>query len=126
MNGDRSNGAIGPDTLWVEVCDERFTEAVQRSFKRVGEPRRVIAVDIGAGSQTVRALELVDGEVVIGPAHACLVEDSGSGLAWLVYGGTAGLWIGEGQMPRADADDADSAGDFDAFLLVERDALVFA
>ncbi len=118
--GTAVNGAIGPDMLWVEVSDERFTEPVQRTFKRVGEPQAVLEVDIGAGSQRVRALELVDGEVVPGPAHACVVEDSGSGLVWLVYGGAAGLWVGEGEAPTS------GGSDFDAFLLVEREALVFA
>ena len=123
-----ANGASGPDTLWVEVSDERFTEPVQRSFKRAGEPQRVTAVDIdGAGFKPVRALELVSGEVVTGPAHACLVEDSGSGVVWLVYGGAAGLWIAAGaaqpgERPRAD----DPGATFDAFLLVDRDALEFA
>ena len=115
------NGAIGKDTLWVEVSDERFTEPVQRSFKRVGEPRAVTAVDLGAGSLPVRALESdAAGEVTTAMAHACVVEDSGSGLVWLVYGGAAGLWIGGGDVPRSED------GEFDAFLLVERDALVFA
>ena len=116
------NGPIGEDTLWVEVSDERFTEPVQRSFKRVGEPRRVTAVDIGEGTQPVRSLELADGRVAPGPAFACVVEDSGSGLAWLVYGGEAGLWIGAGDAPDA----GDPAAMFDAFLLVAREALVFA
>jgi len=108
------NGPIGKDTLWVEVSDERFTEAVQRSFKRVGEPRRVTAVDLdGTGPQPLQALELAgDGCVGRGPAHACVVEDSGSGLVWLVYGGAAGLAIG--------------ASVFEAYLLVDREALVFA
>jgi len=115
------NGAIGPDTLWVEVSDERFTEAVQRSFKRVGEPQVVVSVDLdGRGQQPVRGLVVVDDEVAPGPAYACVVEDSGSGLAWLVYGGDAGLWVGAGAVPRAD----DASASFDAFLLVERDALV--
>ena len=121
-----ANGANGPDTLWVEVSDERFTEAVQRSFKRAGEPQRVTAVDIdGEGFKPVWALDLADGEVVTGAAHACLVEDSGSGVVWLVYGGAAGLWIttgASGARPRAD----DAGATFDAFLLVDRDALVFA
>jgi len=118
------NGPIGKDTLWVEVSDERFTEPVQRSFKRSGEPLRVTAVDIdGEGPKPVRALELgADGEVSSGQAFACVVEDSGSGLAWLVYGGDAGLWIGAGEVPDA----ADRAALFDAFLLVAREALVFA
>lgn len=115
------NGPIGADMLWVEVSDERFTEPVQRNFKRVGEPRRVTAVDIdGGGPRSVRGLEVEEDRVVPGPAHACVVEDSGSGLAWLVYGGAAGLWIGEGEQPRA------GQGEFDAFLLVAREALVFA
>lgn len=114
------NGALGKDVLWVEVSDERFAEAVQRSFKRVGEPREVTTVDLGAGRVRVRALELVGDEVTVGPAHACVVEDSGSGLVWLVYGGAAGLWIGGGDVPRSED------GEFDAFLLVERDALEFA
>jgi len=118
------NGPIGKDTLWVEVSDERFTEPVQRSFKRSGEPLRVTAVDIdGEGPKPVRSLELgADGEVTSGQAFACVVEDSGSGLAWLVYGGEAGLWIGVGEVP----DVADRAAMFDAFLLVAREALVFA
>jgi hypothetical protein len=116
------NGAIGKDVLWVEVSDERFTEPVQRSFKRAGEPRGVSAVDIdGAGPRPVRGLEPgADGAVRFEPAHACVVEDSGSGLVWLVYGGAAGLVIGGGDVPRADD------GEFDAFLLVDGDALVFA
>lgn len=115
------NGPIGNDTLWVEVSDERFTEPVQRSFKRVGEPRAVTAVDLGDGPRSLRALEPgADDAVMTTTAHACVVEDSGSGLVWLVYGGAAGLWIGGGDVPRSDD------GEFDAFLLVERDALVFA
>ena len=116
------NGPIGADMLWVEVSEERFTEPVQRNFKRAGEPLRVTAVDVdGDGPRTVRGLELdAAGEVVPGPAYACVVEDSGSGLAWLVYGGSAGLWIGAGEQPRV------GAGEFDAFLLVAREALVFA
>jgi hypothetical protein len=118
------NGPIGRDTLWVEVSDERFTEPVQRSFKRAGEPLRVTAVDIdGGGPRPVWGLELgASGEVSRGPAFACVVEDSGSGLAWLVYGGEAGLWIGAGDAPDA----GDPAAVFDAFLLVAREALVFA
>jgi len=118
------NGPIGKDTLWVEVSDERFTEPVQRSFKRAGEPVQVTAVDIdGDGPRPVRGLEpAASGEVTPGPAFACVVEDSGSGLAWLVYGGEAGLWIGAGEAPDA----ADPAAVFDAFLLVAREALVFA
>ncbi|MBA3547576.1 MAG: hypothetical protein H0T76_13915 [Nannocystis sp.] len=118
------NGPIGKDSLWVEVSDERFTEPVQRNFKRSGEPQQVTAVDIdGAGPQPVRGLELgAGGEVRPGPAFACVVEDSGSGLAWLVYGGEAGLWIGAGTTPDA----ADPSAVFDAFLLVAREALVFA
>ena len=118
------NGPIGKDTLWVEVSDERFTEPVQRSFKRAGEPARVTAVDIdGDGPRPVHGLEPApSGEVTPGPAFACVVEDSGSGLAWLVYGGEAGLWIGGGEAPDA----ADPAAVFDAFLLVAREALVFA
>ena len=120
------NGAVGADTLWVEVSDERFTEAVQRSFKRSGEPQRVRSVDIdGAGFKSVWALELVDGEVVTGPAHACQVEDSGSGLVWLVYGGAAGLWIATGETQEGERPRPEDAT-FDAFLLVDRDALVFA
>lgn len=117
------NGPIGKDTLWVEVSDERFTEPVQRSFKRSGEPLRVTAVDIdGEGPKPVRSLELdAGGEVRSGQAYACVVEDSGSGLAWLVYGGEAGLWIGAGEAPDA----ADPAAVFDAYLLVAREALVF-
>jgi hypothetical protein len=115
------NGAIGKDTLWVEVSDERFTEGVQRSFKRVGEPRAVTAVDLdGDGPQPVRAIEPVaDGSVTYGQAYACVVEDSGSGLVWLVYGGAAGLWIGAGGTPGPHAV-------FEAYLLMEREALVFA
>ena len=114
------NGAIGKDTLWVEVSDERFTEAVQRSFKRVGEPRPVRAVDLdGDGPQPVRALEVVDGSVRYERAHACVVEDSGSGLVWLVYGGSAGLWIGPGETPGPHAV-------FESFLLMARESLVFA
>lgn len=118
------NGPIGEDTLFVEVSDERFAEPVQRSFKRIGAPRRVNAVDVdGAGHRRVRALELTaDGEVTPGPAFACEVEDSGSGAAWLVYGGAAGLWIGDGEVPRAD----DPTAIFDAYLLVGGEALVFA
>ena len=115
------NGPIGKDVLWVEVSDERFTEPVQRSFKRVGEPRVVTAVDLGDGPRSLRALEPgADDAVTPATAHACVVEDSGSGLVWLVYGGAAGLWIGGGDVPRSGEDE------FDAFLLVERDALVFA
>lgn len=115
------NGAIGKDTLWVEVSDERFTEGVQRSFKRVGEPRAVTAVDLdGDGPQPVRAIEPnADGSVRYGPAFACCVEDSGSGLVWLVYGGAAGLWIGAGGTPGPHAV-------FEAFLLMGRESLVFA
>lgn len=115
------NGAIGKDTLWVEVSDERFTEGVQRSFKRVGEPRPVSAVDLdGEGPQPVRAIEpAADGSVTYGQAYACVVEDSGSGLVWLVYGGAAGLWIGVGGTPGPHAV-------FEAFLLMGRESLVFA
>ena len=115
------NGAIGKDTLWVEVSDERFTEGVQRSFKRVGEPRPVSAVDLdGEGPQPVRAIEpAADGSVTYGQAYACVVEDSGSGLVWLVYGGAAGLWIGVGGPPGPHAA-------FEAFLLMGRESLVFA
>ncbi len=114
------NGPLGEDVLWVEVSDERYTEPVQRSFKRVGEPREVLAVDIdGAGPRPVRGLEVADGSPRLAPAHACVVEDSGSGLVWLVYGGSAGLWIGLGEAPGPDAE-------CEAYLLVERDALVFA
>jgi hypothetical protein len=121
------NGPVGEDLLWVEVDDDRFTEPVQRQFKRIGAPLRVVAVDLdGAGPRPVHALAVGPaGEVALTPAWACAVEDSGSGVAWLVYGGAAGLWVdGAGsspaQVPAADAPGAV----FDAFLLVERAALV--
>jgi hypothetical protein len=66
----------------------------------------------------VRGLEVVDGEVVVGPAFACAVEDSGSGVVWLVYGGAAGVWVGEGEALPAPSD-----GVFEAYLLVDRSAL---
>ncbi len=118
------NGPIGEDTLWVEVSDERFAEPVQRSFKRVGAPRRVSAGDLdGAGHRPGPARgRAADGVGAAGPAFACVVEDSGSGLAWLVYGGAAGLWIGDGEVLRVD----DPAAIFDAYLLVGREALVLA
>jgi hypothetical protein len=67
----------------------------------------------------VRGLEVVDGEVVVGPAFACAVEDSGSGVVWLVYGGAAGVWVGEGECIAARRSD----GVFEAYLLVDRSAL---
>ncbi|MBL9106583.1 MAG: hypothetical protein JNL82_37025 [Myxococcales bacterium] len=116
------NGPLGEINLFVEVDDDRYAEPVQRIFKRIGEPVRVVAVDLeGEGARAVRGLGAVDGEVVVGPAFACAVEDSGSGVAWLVYGGSLGVWVGEGEgVPSPDARGAV----FDAFLLVERAALV--
>lgn len=112
------NGPSGEGYLMVEVEDDRFAEPVQRRFKCVGAPIRVSAVDLdGDGPQRVRGLEVVRGEVVVGPAFACAVEDSGSGIVWLVYGGAAGVWVGEGAAPRV------GEGVFEAFLLVDRSAL---
>lgn len=116
------NGPLGEINLFVEVDDDRYAEPVQRIFKRIGEPMRVVAVDLdGTGPRAVRGLDATDGEVVVGAAYACAVEDSGSGVAWLVYGGSLGVWVGEGDgVPEPGA----SGAAFDAFLLVERGALV--
>ncbi len=117
------NGLIGGTGVWVEVSDDRYCEPVQRSFKRASEVRMVLAVDLdGTGAQPVRGLASTpDGKIFYTPAYACQVEDSGSGLVWLVYGGSAGLWVGPG-------DDAGSAqaATFEAYLLVDADALEFA
>lgn len=115
------NGPVGATYLWLEVDDDRYAEPVQRQFKRIGEPVRVAWVDLeGDGMRPVRGLEVVDGEVRPGPAFACAVEDSGSGVVWLVYGGAAGVWVGEGEvLPRAGA----AGAVFEAFLLVDRAAL---
>lgn len=116
------NGPTGDTYLWLEVDDDRYAEPVQRNFKRIGEPVRVVAVDLeGDGPRRVRGLAVVGGEVVVSSAFACAVEDSGSGVAWLVYGGAAGVWVGEGEvLPEPGA----AGAVFDAFLLVERAALV--
>jgi hypothetical protein len=117
------NGPVGDSYLWLEVDDDRYAEPVQRNFKRIGEPVRVVAVDLdGEGPRTVRGLAVAeDGSVTPGPAFACAVEDSGSGVAWLVYGGAAGVWVGDGaEIPPPGA----AGAVFDAFLLVERAALV--
>lgn len=116
------NGPLGDTNLWLEVDDDRYAEPVQRIFKRIGEPVRVVAVDVdGRGPVRVRGLATTEGEVEVVPAFACAVEDSGSGVVWLVYGGSLGLWIGEGDEVPAPA----AAGaTFDAFLLVDRAALV--
>jgi hypothetical protein len=119
------NGPIGDTYLWLEVDDDRYAEPVQRQFKRIGEPVRVVAVDLdGDGPRPVRGLAVAaDGHVTSEPAFACAVEDSGSGVAWLVYGGAAGVWVGAGdEVPAPEA----AGAVFDAFLLVDRSALVTA
>lgn len=116
------NGPIGDTYLWLEVEDDRYAEPVQRQFKRIGEPMRVTAVDLeGDGMRPVRGLAVTDGAVEVGPAFACAVEDSGSGVVWLVYGGSAGVWVGAGdELPPPGA----AGAVFEAFLLVDRAALL--
>lgn len=115
------NGPIGDAYLWLEVDDDRYAEPVQRQFKRIGEPVRVISVDLeGDGMRPVRGLSVSESGVVVGPAFACAVEDSGSGVVWLVYGGGAGVWVGEGEVLPAPG----AAGAvFEGYLLVDRAAL---
>ncbi|MCB9567455.1 MAG: hypothetical protein H6710_09655 [Myxococcales bacterium] len=127
------NGPIGERNLWVEVSDATFCEPVQLTFLRAGEPQRVAAVDIdGDGPRAVLALErTASGELRSGPAWACLIEESGSGMAWLVYGGDAGLVVlAEGARVDEELADlaalADAGHDFDAYFIVERDALELA
>jgi len=118
------NGPIGDTYLWLEVDDDRYAEPVQRQFKRIGEPVRVVAVDLeGDGMQPVRGLEVSEQGVTVGPAFACAVEDSGSGVVWLVYGGAAGVWVGPGEALPAPGD---ARAVFEAYLLVDRAALRLA
>jgi len=115
------NGPIGDAYLWLEVDDDRYAEPVQRQFKRIGEPVRVVAVDLeGDGMRPVRGLSVIEDRVTVGPAFACAVEDSGSGVVWLVYGGDAGVWVGAGdELPAPGA----AGAVFEAYLLVDRAAL---
>ncbi|GEM_PF-3576693 len=119
------NGPIGPDHVWVEVSDDTYTEAVQRQFRRFGTAVAVRTVDLGDGPREVRATTRGEhGGFVLGQAYACAIEESGSGIAWLVYGGNAGVCV----LPRdasssALLTEADERWMFDAFFIVDRDDL---
>lgn len=117
------NGPIGARNLWLEVTDDTFCEPVQLTFLRAGEPLRARGVDLdGDGPRPVHALDRGDdGELRLGPAFACAIEESGSGMAWLVYGGNAGLVVARpGATPDPATLAADSGLDFEAYLIVAR------
>ncbi len=117
------NGPIGARNLWLEVTDDTYCEPVQLTFLRAGEPHRARGVDIdGGGPRPVHALDRGDdGELRLGPAHACAIEESGSGMAWLVYGGNAGLVVARpGEALDASTLAADEGHDFEAYLIVAR------
>ncbi|MEZ4380497.1 MAG: hypothetical protein R3A79_04070 [Nannocystaceae bacterium] len=122
-----TNGPIGERNLWVEVTDDALTEPVQLTFLRAGEPRIVRAVDIdGDGPRPIVGLERDDsGELREVPAFACLIEESGSGMAWLVYGGNAGVAVLAGALDLAAvaADPQASDHDFDGYLILAHEDL---
>lgn len=118
------NGPVGERNLWVEVSDDTFTEPVQLTFLRAGEPAVALAVDIdGEGLRPVFGLERdPDGAFRLIPAQVCAIEESGSGMAWLVYGGNAGVVVAvagdEPPEPAALREGGDL--DFDAYFIVAR------
>ena len=95
-----TNGPIGERNLWVEITDDALTEPVQLTFLRAGDPVIARAVDIdGDGLRPIVGLErAASGELRRLPAWACEIEESGSGMAWLVYGGNAGVAILDGEL----------------------------
>ena len=122
------NGPVGERNLWVEVTDDTFTEPVQLTFLRAGEPVVARAVDVdGGGLRPIFGLERgPDGALRVGPAMACAIEESGSGMAWLVYGGDAGVVIGRAGAPAPDAAalaPGRAGYDFDAYLIVAEEDL---
>ena len=90
-----TNGPVGERNLWVEITDETVAEPVQLTFLRAGDPQPVAAVDIdGDGPRPIVGLDREPGAKLRQvPAWACEIEESGSGMAWVVYGGNAGVAI---------------------------------
>lgn len=119
------NGPVGERNLWVEVSDDTFSEPVQLTFLRAGDPVIAAAVDIdGEGQRPVYGLERgPEGALRVIPAHVCAIEESGSGMAWLVYGGDAGVVVtGPGGGPPDPASlRAGGDLDFDSYFIVARD-----
>jgi len=131
-----TNGPVGERNLWVEITDETVAEPVQLTFLRAGAPQPVAAVDIdGGGPRPIVGLDREPGAKLCQvPAWACEIEESGSGMAWVVYGGNAGVAILDGRevdlgpdaLAKIEAlDDPDeSAHDFDSYLILDGADLV--
>lgn len=119
-----TNGPIGERNLWVEITDDALTEPVQLTFLRAGDPVIARAVDIdGGGLRPIVGLErAASGELRQLPAWACEIEESGSGMAWLVYGGNAGVAVLDGDLDLdAVVDDPEASDhDFDGYLILAR------
>jgi len=127
------NGPIGARNLWVEVTDDSLTEAVQLTFLRAGEPMKVRALVLDeGGARPLWGLERAqDGALVVCAAFGCAIEESGSGMAWLVYGGDAGVVVGrvgDLEPPLAALNEGRiSAGvKLDGYFIVAREQLVLA
>ncbi len=131
-----SNGPVGERNLWVEITDGTVAELVQLTFLRAGDPRPVAAVDIdGDGPRPIVGLDRRPGEELRQvPAWACEIEESGSGMAWVIYGGNAGVAILGGDARTLDDDelaalqdqgDPDAGDhDFDGYLILDGADLV--
>ena len=131
-----TNGPVGERNLWVEITDEIVAEPVQLTFLRAGDPRSVAAVDIdGDGTRPIVGLDRTPGDKLRQvPAWACEIEESGSGMAWVIYGGNAGVAILSGgeESLNADAlaaiealDDPDERDPgFDGYLILDGADLV--
>lgn len=118
------NGPVGERNLWIEVSDDTFTEPVQLTFLRAGDPTVAVAVDIdGEGKRPIFGLERdPDGALRVIPAHVCAIEESGSGMAWLVYGGDAGVVVAAAGAGAPEPGELREGGDldFDAYFIVAR------
>jgi len=127
------NGPIGARNLWVEVLENPLTEAVQLTFLRAGEPARALAlaIDEGAARPLWGLGRGEDGALRECPAFACEIEESGSGVAWLVYGGDVGVVVGrvgDATPPLAALREGRIGAGVavDGYFIVEREQLVLA
>jgi hypothetical protein len=78
------NESIGTASMIVEVeANENCAASLFARFKEAGPPRQVHQVRLYDRNPSA--------EAPASPAYAQLVEDSGSGVAHLVYGGIYGL-----------------------------------
>jgi hypothetical protein len=90
------NESIGTASMIVEVeANENCAASLFARFKEAGPPRQVHQVrlyDRNPSGEWYWVTGWTDNdEAPVSPAYAQLVEDSGSGVAHLVYGGIYGL-----------------------------------